>query len=132
MEILMETYTIDISGKPSQFNPAGTMTLFAYPPFIKTLDKIKADMMKVADKPDKLSLQAGTVKKTIIGAGRIMVSIKSLFPAQNVNVTLPLIQDMRDLIPLIDSVLECTGGNKSDCSGITQLWRDSMTRQLRI
>lgn len=124
MEILMETYTVNISGQSSLFNPAGNVTLYAYPPFIKTLDKIKTDMMKDAEKPEKLSLQAGTVKKTIIGAGRIMVSIKSLFPTQNVNVTLPLIQDMRDLIPLIDSVLECTGGNKSDCSGITKLWKD--------
>ncbi|KAF9282196.1 hypothetical protein BGZ88_011151, partial [Linnemannia elongata] len=124
MEILMETYKINISGSSNVFNPAGSVTLYAYPPFIKALDQIKADLTKDAARPEKLGLQAGTFKKTIIGAGKVMVSIMPLFPKENVNVTLPLIQDMRDLIPLIDTLIACTGGNKSDCSGITKLMKD--------
>ncbi|KAG0250218.1 hypothetical protein BGZ95_007268 [Linnemannia exigua] len=136
MEILMEEYPLKINftntttGDPNEtpgdynYTPGGNITLLAYPPFIKTLDQIKVDMLDDAERPDKLNLQAGTVRRTIIGAGRVMVAIKPLFLKKNVNASLPMIQDMRDLLPLIDSVIECSGGNQSDCSGITQLWRD--------
>ncbi|KAG0291980.1 hypothetical protein BGZ96_004646 [Linnemannia gamsii] len=102
----------------------GSITQFAYPPFIKTLNDIKTSMTNDAQSPDKLSLEAGTVKKTIIAAGRIFVALQPLFPAQDAKASLPLIQDMRDLIPLIDNVIACTGGNQSDCSGIIKLWKD--------
>lgn len=100
------------------------ITQFAYKPFIKTLDDIKSSLTNDAQRPEKLSLEAGTLKKTIIGAGRIFVAIQPFFPANNTNASLPLIQDMRELIPLIDNVIACTGGNQSDCSGIIKLWKD--------
>ncbi|KAF9907514.1 hypothetical protein EC991_010895, partial [Linnemannia zychae] len=136
MELLMTTYilkmnyTDPVTGYNNEtpgdyeFNPAGNITLIAYPPFIATLDKIKADMLKDSKRPDKLNLQAGTVLKTLIGAGRVMNGIKPLFPKRNVNASLPLIQDMRDLVPFINDVIACSGGNQSDCSGIIKLWKD--------
>ncbi|KAG0363931.1 hypothetical protein BGX24_004817 [Mortierella sp. AD032] len=136
MEILMEDYMLKVNytnkttGLPSEtpgdykFVPTGNITLLAYPPFIKTLDAIKTEMLEDAQRPDQLNLQAGTFRRTIIGAGRVMVAIQPLFPKKNVNASLPMIQDLRDLLPLIDSVIDCSGGNQSDCSGIIELWKD--------
>ncbi|KAK3846310.1 MAG: hypothetical protein J3R72DRAFT_434607 [Linnemannia gamsii] len=103
---------------------SGNITLLAYPPLIKILEEAKADMLADAMRPEKLSLEAGTLRKTIVGASSVMVGIQPLFPKKNVNASLPLIQELEKLIPLIDSVIACSGGNQSDCSGIIQLLKD--------
>ncbi|KAG9070934.1 hypothetical protein KI688_008477 [Linnemannia hyalina] len=108
------------SEDPSHHN----VQCYAYLPFIKALDQIKIDMLANAEKPEALSLEAGTFKNTIIGMGRVMVNIQPLFPANSKGVSLPLIQDMRVLIPLIDAVISCAGDSGADCSGITQLMND--------
>ncbi|KAG0272245.1 hypothetical protein BGZ95_012014 [Linnemannia exigua] len=103
---------------------SGNITLLAYPPLIKTLEEAKAEMLADAARPEKLNLEAGTLRNTIIGARSVMDAIRPLFPKKNVNASLPLIQDLDELVPLIDSVIACSGGNQSDCSGITQLLND--------
>ncbi|KAG0351020.1 hypothetical protein BGX24_007945, partial [Mortierella sp. AD032] len=103
---------------------SSAVTLLAYPPLIKILEEAKADMLADAMNPENLNLEAGTTRKTTIGASGVMAAIKTLFPKKNVDASLPLIQELEKLIPLIDSVIACSGGSQSDCSGITSLWKD--------
>lgn len=88
------------------------------------LGATKASLTAAKDNADQLALIAGQISKTANGTAVMFQRIRSTFSPEKQNVLVPAVQKLVKLLSLLGIVIQCSGSNGSDCSGIIRLYHD--------
>jgi len=76
-----------------------------------------------------LNTISGSVKSTIQGALGVFSAVRNRIPHEPDNidpaydVSVPVLQQLYDMLADVDKVINCSQGNRSDCVGVTKLFK---------
>ncbi|KAF9427960.1 hypothetical protein BGZ94_003726 [Podila epigama] len=106
------------------FKIGNDVTDVGLPPIVRILNEMKENIAKVKENPEALALISGQLYKTVNGTKSVLSRLSQAFKEDKKPILTPSVMEMETLLPKIDALIECSGGNSSDCSGIDRLYHE--------
>ncbi|KAG0201708.1 hypothetical protein BGX28_005549 [Mortierella sp. GBA30] len=97
------------------------LTTAAFGPVLQVFNGIATDLTNNIQNPTALAPIAGTANATLAGVISIFLGVQSLLPSPANTTIQPAINALNALTPLLQALLQCSGG-ANDCSALQSLF----------